>query len=468
MANAGIRTALYLRISKDDAETGLAVERQRDECLRVIAREGLEVVETYTDNGVSAYSRGVKRPGFDKMTADYERGKFSVVVCWDMDRFSRQPAQLERWIELGESRGLRILTPTETTDLSTDNGRMFARIKAATARAEVERKSVRQKAQALQAKANGTYKARVGFNDAATIKRIFAAVLAGEKVYAIGAKLNAEGSKTLAGNPWSGQAVRRVVMTPRHRGTTVPETSFDDAQVLVTGRERVGAKARGLYSGVAVCGGHDDARPGDTCGASMTASGDRYKCAFATNHPGSKGHVTVLRTAMESAIDKAMVAAFALGRESLEPRATDVAALDVELARVGEARRRIVALVSLGSDAGGLSVEEASGELRELSAKAERLEERRREVIASNAHAQMLDGLVSAVLAPGRVSLDDVGAVKARIAERWAALADDKRRELAREILDVTIHPAGAPERLIIVHRVVTTLNAEADAESAP
>lgn len=170
---------------------------------------------------------------------------------------------------------------------------------------------------------------------------------------------------------------------------------------------------------------------------------------------------------MESAIDKAMVAAFAFGRESLEPRATDVVALDVELARVGEARRRIVALVSLGSDAGGVSVAEASGELRELSAKAERLEERRREIIASNAHAQMLDGLVSAVLAPGRVSLDDVGAVKARVAERWAALADDKRRELAREFLNVTIHPAGAPERLIIVHKVVAALNAEADSENA-
>lgn len=101
-----LRAAL-LRISKDDAHTGLAVERQRDDCLAIIARENLELVQTYMDNGVSAYNRNLRRPLFDQMTRDYEAGKFDVVVCWDMDRFSRQPAQLEHWIELGEARGQR-------------------------------------------------------------------------------------------------------------------------------------------------------------------------------------------------------------------------------------------------------------------------------------------------------------------------------------------------------------------------
>src|SRR5690606_38902456 len=115
-----------------------------------------------------------------------------VVVCWDMDRFSRQPVQLEHWIALGESRGLKIITPTESTDLSTDNGRMFARLKATIARAEVERKSARQRAQVRQAKAEGTFRGRVGFNDPEVIRRIFEAILRGEGTYRIAATLNAE------------------------------------------------------------------------------------------------------------------------------------------------------------------------------------------------------------------------------------------------------------------------------------
>ena len=440
------RAALYLRLSKDDSQTGLAVERQRDECLQVIEKHELDLVETYTDNGVSAYNRNVKRPAFDKMTRDYEAGKFDVVVCWDIDRFSRQPLQLETWIDLGAARGLRILTPSEATDLGTDNGRLFARMKASIARAEVERKSTRQKAQAVQAKANGTYKARVGFNDPETIKRIFAMVLDGEGVFKIAMALNKEGLTTVRGLPWSGQAVRGVAKTPRHRGSLVSESDFDDVHALVSRGERVGPKAKGLYSGVARC---------STCNAAMTASGDRYVCSFATNHPGSVGHQAIMRTRMESKIDAAMIAAFLFGRDSMEPRVEDVTALDVELARVTDARQRIISLVSQDL----ISSDDAAPQLRDLNSKADRLEERRIAVIADNAHAQMLDGIVTEFLPRGRVNLDDAAELKLKISARWESLHDDKRRELAREFLTVSIVPRTARERVSIAHKVVTSLN---------
>ena len=59
---------------------------------------------------------------------------------------TRQPRQLEDWIERAEERGLVITTANGEADLSTDGGRMYARIKASVARSEVERKSARQKA----------------------------------------------------------------------------------------------------------------------------------------------------------------------------------------------------------------------------------------------------------------------------------------------------------------------------------
>ena len=61
----------------------------------------------------------------------------------DVDRLTRQPSQLEEWIDRAEEHGLKLVTSNGDADLSTDGGRMFARIKAAVARGEVERKGAR-------------------------------------------------------------------------------------------------------------------------------------------------------------------------------------------------------------------------------------------------------------------------------------------------------------------------------------
>ncbi|WP_237202187.1 recombinase family protein [Rothia endophytica] len=85
------RTAIYLRISLDLEMDGLAIERQREDCERLAQREGWTVVETYVDQSISAMDATKKRPGYDRMVADYEAGMFDAIVCWDLDRLTRQP-----------------------------------------------------------------------------------------------------------------------------------------------------------------------------------------------------------------------------------------------------------------------------------------------------------------------------------------------------------------------------------------
>lgn len=89
------------------------------------------------------------------MVADFRAGRWDALVCWDLDRLTRQPRQLEDWIDLAEERGLRIVTANGEADLGTDAGRLFARVKAAVARSEVERKSARQSAAQAQRAAQG-------------------------------------------------------------------------------------------------------------------------------------------------------------------------------------------------------------------------------------------------------------------------------------------------------------------------
>lgn len=139
-----VRAAIYLRISQDREMDGLAIERQRQDCEALARFRRWEVVETYVDQSKSATDKTKKRPAYDRMVADYEAGRFSAIVCYDLDRLTRQPRQLEDWIDRAETRGLALVTANGDADLSTDGGRLFARIKAAVARGEVERKSARQ------------------------------------------------------------------------------------------------------------------------------------------------------------------------------------------------------------------------------------------------------------------------------------------------------------------------------------
>ena len=59
-----VRAAVYCRISDDRRGLGLGVARQRQDCTELAGRSGWQVVATFVDNDVSAYSasRGRSMP----------------------------------------------------------------------------------------------------------------------------------------------------------------------------------------------------------------------------------------------------------------------------------------------------------------------------------------------------------------------------------------------------------------------
>ncbi|WP_433676890.1 recombinase family protein [Microbacterium gorillae] len=150
MSTISIRAAVYLRVSLDRNMDGLAIDRQRDDCLKIARDRGWQVIEEYVDQSKSATDKTKKRPAYDRMVADYEAGNFEAIICWDLDRLTRQPRQLEDWIDAAKDRGLKLVTANGEADLTTDGGRMYARVKAAVAVGEVERKAVRQSRAQLQ------------------------------------------------------------------------------------------------------------------------------------------------------------------------------------------------------------------------------------------------------------------------------------------------------------------------------
>jgi site-specific DNA recombinase len=103
----------------------------------------------FVDNDFSA-TNGRRRPAYQQMLTDIREGRIGAIAVWDLDRLCRQPRELEDLIDLADEKGLLLATVTGDADLSTDNGRLYARIKGAVGKSEVDRKSARQRAAARQ------------------------------------------------------------------------------------------------------------------------------------------------------------------------------------------------------------------------------------------------------------------------------------------------------------------------------
>jgi len=76
------RAVLYLRVSTLDQHP----ETQLHDLEQLASQRGLEIIEVYEDRITSA---SASRPGLDRMMADAQRGKFSVVLVWACDRLAR-------------------------------------------------------------------------------------------------------------------------------------------------------------------------------------------------------------------------------------------------------------------------------------------------------------------------------------------------------------------------------------------
>ena len=250
------RAAVYLRQSQDRNGDELAITRQRADCLALCATKGWEPIE-YVDNDCSA-STGKPRKDYQRMLADIRAGVIEAVVVWDLDRLHRRPIELESFIDLADAKRLALATVTGECDLSTHNGRLYARIKGAVARAEMDQKSARQKRAARQRAEAGTqwwsvrpfgfayHDGRPVLDDdgrptldraeAAVIRAAYTAVQAGSSVYAITADLNTRGVATAKGNKWRPSQTRQLLLSPRNAGlrTLATEVIDDNGRVTVT------------------------------------------------------------------------------------------------------------------------------------------------------------------------------------------------------------------------------------------
>src|SRR6478609_11348837 len=136
------RAALYVRVSTD-AQT---VENQIRELRQVAGRRGWDVVEVYSDAGISGAKGRNGRPGLDAMLKDANRRKFDVVMAWAIDRVGRSLIDLLGTIQHLEAVGVDLYLDQQSIDTTTPAGRLLFRMTGAFA--EFERSMIRHRVRA--------------------------------------------------------------------------------------------------------------------------------------------------------------------------------------------------------------------------------------------------------------------------------------------------------------------------------
>jgi DNA invertase Pin-like site-specific DNA recombinase len=136
------RAALYVRVSTDHQ----SVENQIRELRQVAERRGWQVVETYSDAGVSGAKGREKRPGLDRMLNDASRRRFDIVLAWAIDRLGRSLIDLLGTIQHLEACGVDLYLDQQAIDTTTPMGKLVFQVTGAFA--EFERSMIRQRIKA--------------------------------------------------------------------------------------------------------------------------------------------------------------------------------------------------------------------------------------------------------------------------------------------------------------------------------
>jgi DNA invertase Pin-like site-specific DNA recombinase len=138
----GKRAAIYVRVSTDKQ----TVENQVQALRQIAERRGWEVVEQYSDAGISGSKGRDGRPGLDAMLKDAQRRKFDVVMAWSIDRLGRSLIDLLGTIQALEACSVDLYLDQQAIDTTTPAGRLMFQVTGAFA--EFERSMIRQRVNA--------------------------------------------------------------------------------------------------------------------------------------------------------------------------------------------------------------------------------------------------------------------------------------------------------------------------------
>src|SRR6266581_8894265 len=236
--NAGTSSAqpvdIYARVSrlKRDEKREPSTTGQVAVCRVRLADLGLPEGKVLVDLDRSAWNPNVKREAWDELMDRLESGISGGAIMFDLERFTRQPKDGERMIELAAA-GLMVLDSESEYDLTTPNGKKAFRDGINAAAYYSDRLSTRtsrgRKLKAMAGKPNGSQRP-FGFeadlvtireDEAEVIREFTRRFLSGEPQNALVRDLNERGVLTSQGKPWITRTLQQLLTRERNCGRII-------------------------------------------------------------------------------------------------------------------------------------------------------------------------------------------------------------------------------------------------------
>ena len=327
-AGGMIPAVIYARYSSS-GQREESIEGQLRDCHEYAQQHGLTVVGEYVDRALTG--RSDKRPDFQRMLRDSERGVFKVVICWKMDRFARNRYDSAMYKYKLKKNGVRILYAKESIPEGPEgiilesvmegyaeyySENLSQNVKRGYYDSALELKTLGQEVLGLRKGPDGRFEL-----DPATapiVRRIFEEYAAGERGKDIIARLNAEGHRTVRGGLFNKNSVRRILQNEKYIGVyeykdirvedgipaIVDRELFNKCQVMVERHHRAPAAKRDtsfLLTSRLFCG---------HCGEPMTGDGGTGKSGRVYNYyicNGRRAHKCEKERAQKEWIEELVV-----------------------------------------------------------------------------------------------------------------------------------------------------------------
>ncbi|MBZ5686291.1 MAG: recombinase family protein [Acidobacteriia bacterium] len=135
------QVALYARVSTLNNQHP---EMQLAELREYAGRRGWQIVEEFTDQGVSGCKES--RPALNQLMAGACRRQFDAILVWKIDRFGRSLKHLVNALAELAALGVAFISLRDNLDLSTPSGRLMFQIIGAMA--EFERALIQERVRA--------------------------------------------------------------------------------------------------------------------------------------------------------------------------------------------------------------------------------------------------------------------------------------------------------------------------------
>jgi site-specific DNA recombinase len=249
-------------------------QRQRQAIRKWCKTHGAQLVETFEDLDLSAYRKGVRRPGFDRMMS--RLGDVDVVVTWRLDRLARSVSAFSKMLDAFEDAGVKVATTDGQVDTTTAAGRAMVQMTAVFAELEAGTTSERARQMHAYKRERGEWVGRVPFGWRRNGKGLekhpeeFRLLELAARRYVAGESLRRIAADVGMHHP----NLARMFRSDRFIDAVPPALSVALVEQLAE-RGRTGTRAkRSLLGGIARCG---------LCGAGMTVVADRggwaaYSC----------------------------------------------------------------------------------------------------------------------------------------------------------------------------------------------